>query len=110
VNEALIAVLCAEVAVGRLHWSGHYTRRLWERAMPDRAQIHYLLCEDDAEVRESDTDGRGRNCLIWGIMADGRVGHVLCSHPPNPVVVTAYWPDTEPEEWTDNYKQRIRRQ
>jgi hypothetical protein len=104
VNEALVAVLCAEVRDGSIYWSRHFTQRLFERTMPDRGQIRYLLCEDDAEVIEG---GHGQNCLIWGILTDGRVGHIVCSCPPSAIVVTAYWPDTEPEEWTDNYRRRI---
>jgi hypothetical protein len=106
VNEALFAALCAEMQEGGVRWSRHYALRLFERSMPDRQQIRYLLCEDDAEIIERYANGRGRSCLIWGIMQNGRVGHVQCSYPPGAVVVTAYWPDTEPEEWADNYKRR----
>jgi hypothetical protein len=104
-NEALLAMLCAELQAGRLHWTEHYSQRLLERPTPTRSEIRYLLCDDEPEVIEP----YGRSCLIWGIMVDGRVGHVVCSHPPSAVVVTAYWPDdTEPWEWAENYRRRIR--
>lgn len=102
-----MAVLCAEVRAGHLWHSRHYTSRLLERAMPDRSQVKYVLCDDDPEVIQRSEDARGRSCLIWGIMSGGRVAHVLCSPPPNPVVITAYWPDTDAEEWTDNYKRGV---
>ena len=75
--------------------------------MPDRRQIRYLLCDDEPEVIERNQGERGRSYLIWGIMEDERAGHVLCSDPPMAVVVTAYWPDTEPSEWARDYKRRV---
>ena len=106
-NESVIAVLCKEAQAGELRFSRHYAMRLWERPMPDRGQIRYLLCADEPEVIERRRSEGGRSYLIWGIMEDERVGHVLCSDPPMAVVITAYWPDTEPFEWQSNYKRRV---
>jgi len=109
-QESLLAVLCAEAQEGALLYSRHYAQRLLERPMPDRSAILYMLCEDDPvqlEENEPTYPGGSQSSLIWGILQDGRVGHVLCSHPPDPVVITAYWPDTEPGEWVDNYRRRV---
>lgn len=109
-QEALIPSLCTAAEARTLRYSTHYGERLFERPQPDRAAIQYLLCDDDPEIIESNTDRPGWNShLIWGIIEAGRVGHVLCSPPPRPKVITAYWPDTEPAEWADNYKRRVRR-
>lgn len=105
--DALLAVLCHEAREGKLRYSEHHSIRLYQRAVPDREQIRYLLCDDEPEVIESSEDERGRKHLIWGIMADGRAAHVQCSRPPNAKVVTAYWPDTEQSEWTEDYKRRV---
>jgi hypothetical protein len=106
--EALLVILCQEAREDSLKYSEHHSLRLFQRRVPDKKEIEYLLCDDEPEVIESGKDERGRNHLIWGIMADGRVAHVLCSRPPSAKVITAYWPDMEPEEWSENYKRRIR--
>ena len=97
---------------GSLNYSRHYNQRLSSRPTPDRDEIRFLLNEDAPEIIEDyPLDPRGPSCLIWG-MTDytGRVGHLICANPPNPGIVTAYFPDeTEPEEWECNYRRRIRR-
>ena len=79
--------------------------------MPERADIRYALCDDDPselEEYEAKYEDGSKSSLIWGILHDGRVAHILCSWPPDPVVVTAYWPDTEPDEWADTeYRTRV---
>ena len=107
-RESVVATLCAQARAGHLQYSRHYALRLFQRSMPDREHIAYILCDDDPRIIEENEDEGRRSCLIWGILANGRVGHVLVSYPPSPVVVTAYWPDTEPTEWDDNYRQRAR--
>ena len=108
-QDLLIHSLCTEAQGGTLVYSGHFGKRLFERPQPDRAGIRYLLCDDDPEIIESNLERPGWNTyLIWGIIETGRVGHVLCSPPPRPKVITAYWPDTEPAEWANNYKRRVR--
>lgn len=88
-------------------WSNHFTKRLFERTQPTRQDVRYVLCEDEADVIDNTReDPRGQSCLIWGTVG-GRVAHVKCSYPPNPVIVTAYWPDTRPSEWTDDYRRRV---
>ena len=108
VRESVVAALCAEARARRMQYSLHYVMRLFQRSMPTREEIAYILCGDDPQIIEENEDEGRRSCLIWGIIADGRVGHVLFSYPPVPVVVTAYWPDTEPTEWDDNYRRRAR--
>ena len=111
-KEAALAVLCVEAKSGGLNYSHHHARRIFQRGVPDRLHIRYVLCDDEPEIIEhniGDEDSRGESCLIWGIIESNRVAHVLCSYPPNPVVITAYWPDIEPSEWEDNFKRRVQR-
>lgn len=105
---ATVAVLCAEARAGGLHYTSHFVRRLFVRDIPGREAIRYVLCDDDPEVIETDAvgDDRGVSHLIWGIMDDGRVAHLLCSAPPDPLVITTYWPDTDPGEWEADFKTR----
>lgn len=106
VEESTLAVLCSEVQSGDLRYSFHYAQQMFKRPMPNRDQIRYILCDDNPEIIEhnaGDSDARGSSCLIWGIISEERIGHVLCSYPPNPVIITAYWPDTQPEKWTDDF-------
>ena len=93
-----------------MRYSRHFLIRLLERPQPTRDDIRYLLCDDDpAEIEENGPryEQGSSSSLVWGILRDGRVAHVLCSHPPDPVIITSYWPDTEPEEWADNYRRRV---
>ncbi len=104
----LIAVLGAEAAAFTLDFHNHYLERSLERDMPSVSDIAYMLAKDDPQVIEPYPDDFPRpSCLVWGIIRE-RVGHIVIAWPPNPLVVTAYWPDTEPDEWTDDsYKRRV---
>jgi hypothetical protein len=105
-SQSVIPSLCYEITEGsQTVWSGHFIRRLLSRVQPDHLDVQYLVCDDEPFVLEDYPDtGRGRSCLIWGTV-QGRVAHVVCSYPPNPVVITAYWPD--PQQWTENFRRRV---
>lgn len=107
-SHSVIPSLCYELTQGsQACWSSHFVQRLLTRTQPDHADVQYIVCEDEPQILETYQDtGRGRSCLIWGVVR-GRVAHIVCSYPPDPVVITAYWPD--PQEWTDNFRRRIRR-
>jgi hypothetical protein len=109
--QSVTAVLCTEAEWGLLRYSDHYAEQLLRRPTPTRDEIRYILCEDDPQVIETDPANPpwSRTYLIWGVIYDGRAGHLLCTAPPNPKVVTAYWPaETEPDNWEDNYRRRAR--
>ena len=86
--------------------------RILTRQQPDRDDIRFLICDDEPEIIEDydprSTDGYRRGCLILGKIG-GRGAHVHCAYPPSGVIVTAYWPDIEPDEWTDDYERRVPR-
>lgn len=112
--EWVVTLLCDEVRRGEIVWTGHWGRRTLERQQPDPAQVRYVLCDDAPEAIEHneprwDDGWPRRSCLIWGVVQSGRVVHVDCVYPPRGKIVTAYWPDTEPDEWTDDYKWRVPR-
>lgn len=106
--EVLITDLCQEAKSGALRYSSHYADQMFLRPTPPRSQIRHMLCEDSPVVIEDYPDDiKGSSCLVWGIMEDGRIGHVQLRHPPNSLVVTAYIPaETRPDKWEDNFQQR----
>jgi hypothetical protein len=109
-HQSVIATLCYEIPGNPAFWSGHFVKNLFkhDEHRPTRADVRHVLCDDDPEVIEDyPHDPRGRSCLIWGIVRD-RPLHVVGAYPPSSRVITAYWPDTEPDEWTDDYKRRAR--
>lgn len=105
-SQSVIPALCYEITEGNpAAWTGHFVHRLFTRTQPDFEDVLYLVCDDEPYILEDyPDDGRGRSCLIWGTVR-GRVAHVVCSYPPGPAVITAYWPD--PAEWTDNFRRRV---
>ena len=102
-----MAVWGAEAQNSTLPYHSHFLEKLLMRAMPQPADVEYMLCQDDPQVIEPDrNDPRGPSCLVWAIMMDGRAGHMLLTWPPDSWVITAYWPDSEPAKWTADFKQR----
>ena len=98
-----IAALCAEATIGTLLYSQHVAAQSLKRDQPNRNHIMHVLCYDQATILEPyPTDPRGACCLIRGTIEDGRVGHIVCKYPPANYVITTYWPDTQPEKWSDN--------
>ena len=91
--ERTISDLCDEAINRRLIYSHHYTDQMFVRSQPTRAQIRYVLCDNEPEIiEECPDDPRGPACLIWGRMSNGRAAHVKFGLPPTGIVVTAYWP------------------
>ena len=112
-NESRVSALSAAAYSDSLYYSAHYNLQLISRPTPSKNEILFLLCQDAPEIIEDyPQDLRGPSCLIWGLTDDtGRVGHLVCSNPPNPGIITAYYPsETEPNQWECNYRRRIRRQ
>jgi len=102
--QSFVAIATAD----RLMTSGHYERRLSQREMPDLNQIKYLLCQDQPMIIEEEFHRDSLTHLVWGIMGTGRVGHILLSEPPESIVITAYWPDSEAHKWRDlDYIERV---
>ncbi len=105
-QEAIVAVLAAEAQAARLRFHSHFAERLLEREMPQTHDIVDLHCDDDPQAIEPYANDYPKpSCLIWGII-QGRVGHVLVTSPPNPLVIIAYWPDLRPGDWTENFTRR----
>ena len=94
-----------------LVYSEHYNIQLLSRPTPSKSEIYFLLCEDNPEIIEDyPQDPRVPSCLVWGITdSNGRVGHLVCSNPPNSGIITGYFPaETQPDGWEHNYRRRIR--
>ena len=112
-NDSRLTALSAAAFSDVLAYSAHYNLRLSSRPTPNKTEILFLLAEDSPEIIENyPQDPRGPSCLIWGLTDNnGRVGHLVCSNPPNSGIITAYFPaDTEPDLWENNYRRRIRSQ
>jgi hypothetical protein len=107
--EARIAAIAAAVRDGDLEYRVHVLRQMRERAIR-RADLEWALCEGDSLQIEDYPrgDARGASCLIWCRVPSGRVLHVVVSYPPYPALITAYWPDERPHEWTRDYTRRVR--
>jgi hypothetical protein len=105
-SQSVIPALCYAITMGdSAVWTGHFVHRLLNRTQPDHTDVQQVVCDDEPSILEDYPDtGRGRSCLIWGTVR-GRVAHIVCSYPPSPVVITAYWPD--PAEWADNFRRRL---
>ena len=89
-----------EVRNGEITWTRHFSLQLFERDQPDRADVRYALCEDEPSIRER----YEYSCLIWGYVENGRRAHIISTYPPGAKIVTCYWPDTEPDEWENDYR------
>ena len=108
-TDPRIPRLCNATASGLMVYSQHYTQQVMFRPTPRKNDIEFILCHDSPEVIEDyPRDSRGSCSLIWGMVeGDGRVGHIVCSDPPNSRIITAYFPgETQPQAWTDNYRRR----
>jgi len=103
-EEITLARLCDEIRTGAIIWSRHFTQRSFERNQPSSRDVRFVICEDEPVIMERYADRPAM--LIWGMIESGRRAHVQCSSPPNAVVVTAYWPDTQPEEWDNDFRVR----
>ena len=104
-----IVALCSAAADDSLIYSNHYIQQQLKRPTPSKAHIKFMLCRDSPEVIEDyPNEGRGSCCLIWGIADhNGRIGHVVCANPPEPKVITAYFPEeTESSKWENNFRTR----
>lgn len=111
-NDSRIAALSAAAYSGNLGFSVHYYSRYYARPTPNEEEIRFLLCDDDPEMIEDyPNDPRGPSCLIIGITdGNGRIAHIVCADPPNPVVITAYFPaETRPDVWDSDYRIRQER-
>ena len=66
--------------------------------MPDTDDIDYVLLRDEPKIIEEEYHRNSYTYLIWGIMGSRRIAHVLLSEPPDCQIITAYWPDIQPEK------------
>lgn len=97
---------CEDFRASRIRYTRHYLDQILERDQPDRADLRFMVCDDDPEAIEYNSDGTS---LIWGMASTGRIGHALFTGSPRAVVVTAYWPDSQPQKWTKEFKERTGR-
>lgn len=108
--QSFITELCRAAREGAIAPTYHYKAQFRVRPTPSEQEILFMLCDDAPEVIEDfPHDSKGSYCLLRGINADGRIGHVACGYSRGYNIITAYFPaETEPEKWRDD-DYRIRR-
>ena len=107
-SEALLAAIASVAQRGDLGYTQHFYERLNDPTRPDQGDVVGIICDHESLVIERfDVERRGPLLLVCG-RVNGRIGHVLVTFPPDPEVVTAYWPDMRPQEWSNNYRRRLR--
>ncbi len=105
-EELASSQFCDAIRTDRMRWSDHFGEQVFE-GRPDKANVRFALCDDEPEILEtSPEDRRGPSCVISGFAQTGRMLHVLCSIPPKEKAITAWWPDTHPWKWTDDFRSR----
>lgn len=105
----IIAKLYAAASANTLAFTDHYRYQSEHRPTPNPSEVRFILCDDAPEIIEHyPNDRRGPCCLIWGTTNSNEIGHIVCAYEPAPRVVTGYFPArTEPEKWTDDFRNRI---
>ena len=107
--EARLAAIVIAVREGEHDFADHALDQMRIRQI-SVATLETALCDGDPEVIEDyPDDPRGTSCLVRCIAATGRVLHVHVTYPPYPRIVTAYWPDSQPEKWDAGFRRRASR-
>lgn len=108
-DNDIVAKLYAAASANTLAFTNHYYSRESKRPTPSESEVRFILCDDAPEIIEHYPEGRrGPSCLIWGTTHSNEIGHIVCAYEPTPRVVTGYFPArTEPEKWTDDFRNRI---
>jgi hypothetical protein len=107
-DEAQQAAVVAAARRRLLRYSEHALRGMREHGIPRRAIFEALVQSTCEMVEDYPTDPRGASCLMIGWVS-GRALHVVLSYPPRPIVITVYWPDSQPNEWTSDFRKRLSR-
>lgn len=92
------------VRAGSIYWTYHVNMRIHERSLPRQLILDAVDSYDIIEIYSEDK--YLPSYLVWAKVAD-MIIHILFAvdvEAGNVRLVTAYRPD--PEEWTENLKQR----
>src|SRR6266508_3597178 len=108
--EARLAALVMEIQDGASVLSGHAVTQMEraDRRITRRMLEAALTAGDVEQIEDYPNDPRGASCLVlcW---FDGCALHVNLSYPPTPTIITVYWPDSEPDEWSADFRRRMER-
>jgi hypothetical protein len=107
-HEDILARIASAVAAGEHRVTYHAAvQYLEESDRPSVTQAEAAVLDPDSEVIEWRPDNpRGPTCLVRSAI-HGRVVHVLCSYPPPAcTIISFWWPDTEPEKWSADFRRR----
>jgi len=110
--EARLAAIVTAIWEGEHRYTAHATDMLQERGVLALG-FEQAMMVGDLEIiedyREYDPDDpTSRPCSLVRGMLTGRVFHTVITYPPTPLVITFYWPDTEPQRWDTGFRRRLR--
>lgn len=107
-NDANVLVRVRAAAQRKVLFLPHALRQMLRPdRMIRRAEVRRVIAEGEV-IEDYPYDARGYSCLLLGLGTDGRPIHVVCAPGKDYLaVITAYLPDEE--EWSDNFKMRIKR-
>jgi hypothetical protein len=105
-QRAIIAEIGAAIIAREHNYRAHAEEQLQDRSI-GRVALEDALLEGEPEIIEDYPDAvYGPCCIVWCITRTGRALHVLVSYPPRPSIITAWWPDEQPERWSRDFKRR----
>jgi hypothetical protein len=111
VFESRLAGIAAAVSVGEYRFSEHYIQdNLPNPDRPRQRHVVEALTSNGSRIIEDDPRHHYEPCVLILSEAANRAIHVESTYPPRfVVIITAYWPDTQTDEWTDDTYSRRRR-
>jgi hypothetical protein len=103
--QGLLVAICATVQAGEARFSEHFLFDHPERGI-SVTQAEQVLCDAGSEVIDRRRENvRRASLLVLGSLS-GRAVHIVVSEAPHVVIITAYWPDSEPGAWTADFRSR----
>jgi hypothetical protein len=107
VYEARLVAVQAAIRDDTFVYGEHAAKRMRPRQVDQDTIADALLHGDPEVIEDYPRAERGACCLVWCRSGSGRVLHLVLSYPPTSFLITAYWPDERPHEWTADFKRRL---
>lgn len=104
--EARLATIATAVRRGEAIYRTHALNQMIERGIT-RMVVEAALTADTEIIEDYPAEPRGPCCLVLG-RVKGRAIHIVVSYPPRLMIITAYWPDSRPDEWSPDFRRRVR--
>ena len=110
--EARLAAIQMAFRAGEHRYRRHALTQMPTRG-PAIADFERAMAYGDIEVVEDypeydPVDREHRPCMLIIGWVDGIAFHTVVTYPPHPLVITVYPPQSEPNEWTSDFRRRRR--